>query len=262
MGGTRDIRYGGAMDIGTREPSVLYEDTEMIVLDKPAGLITHPDGRTIEPSVTSWLLLNYPALAGVGEPWRSPQGEIIDRPGIVHRLDRTTSGIMIVAKTPEAHALLKEAFQKRAVEKEYRAYVYGHPKENRGIIEAEIERVRSTPPRWGVVKGGGSSGRAAVTEWEVLARGTDKDSGEKATFLMARPKTGRTHQIRVHLQAIHHPVVHDHLYAKGRASILGFERPALHAHQLSLSVPLGERKTFIAPLPYDFEEAARRFMLL
>jgi 23S rRNA pseudouridine1911/1915/1917 synthase len=238
---------------------VLYEDADVLVIDKPAGLIVHSDGRTEEPSVAEWAVKHYPQMAGVGEPWRSPQGAIVDRPGIVHRLDRSTSGVMILAKTPEAHAFLKDAFQKREIKKEYRAYVYGHPAQERGTIEAEIVRLRSVPPRWGVARGGGKPGRAAVTEWEVLQKGADRETGEKVSFIAARPKTGRTHQIRVHLQSIHHPVVADHLYAKGKPALLGFERLALHAFSLSLTLPGGETKVFQAPLPYDFALAEQRF---
>ena len=241
------------------EPIVLYEDDDVIVINKPAGLIVHSDGRTIEPSVAEWAVQRYPALADVGEPWVSPQGETVLRPGIVHRLDRTTSGVMVLAKTAEAHAFLKNEFQSRMVKKEYRAYVYGRPKADRGVIEAEIVRIRATPPRWGVARNEGKPGRAAVTEWEVFARGADDATGEKASFIAVRPKTGRTHQIRVHLQSIHHPVVADHLYAKGRPAILGFTRPALHAFQLSLRLPSGASKVFSAPLPSDFLTAAERF---
>jgi len=241
------------------EPQIIFEDADVLVVNKPAGLIVHSDGRTKEPSLTEWLLSRYPEMAGVGEPWLSPQGETIDRPGIVHRLDRTTSGIMVVAKTQSAHAFLKEEFQKREVKKEYRAYVYGHVQGERGIIEAEIERVRSTPPRWGVVKGGGKPGRAAVTEWELLERGEDKDAKEKVSYLAARPKTGRTHQIRVHFQSIHHPIVADFLYAKGRSLLLGFTRPALHAFSLTFRLPSGETRTFEAPLPEDFIAAGKLF---
>lgn len=237
------------------KPRVIYEDGDVLVIDKPAGLIVHSDGRTVEDSITSWITRNYPALEGVGEAWVSPQGETIERPGIVHRLDRTTSGVMIIAKTPSAHAFLKKQFQDRAVSKEYRAFVYGHPKKDSGVIETEIVRIRSIPPRWGVQMGEQRKGRAAVTEWQVLKRGTDKETREKVSLLAARPKTGRTHQIRVHLQSIHHPIVCDPLYAKGKVCLLGFTRSALHALTLSLTVPSGEKKTFEAPLPLDFEHA-------
>ena len=240
------------------EPSIIYEDADVLVIDKPTGLIVHSDGRTVEPSVAEWVAERYPETKGVGEPWLSPQGETIDRPGIVHRLDRATSGIMVIAKTQEAHAFLKGEFQKRLVTKEYRAFVYGQPKADRGLIDAEIERVRSDPPRWSARMRGTGTRRAALTEWEVLRRGSDPDTGEKVSLLAARPKTGRTHQIRVHLEAINHPVVCDPLYAKGRAHLLGFSRTALHAFKLSFTLPGGASKTFEAPLPADFVEAERR----
>lgn len=242
------------------EPALIFEDDDVLVIDKPTGLIVHSDGRTTEPSVAEWVVEHYPDTRGVGEPWLSPQGETIDRPGIVHRLDRATSGIMVVAKTQEAHAFLKNEFQKRLVSKEYRAFVYGQPKTDRGIIDAEIERVRSTPPRWSARMKGQGTRRAALTEWEALRRGTDRTTGEKVSLLAARPKTGRTHQIRVHLQSINLPVICDPLYARGRPALLGFERLALHAFHLSFTLPSGVLKTLEAPLPPDFIAAERELV--
>ncbi len=237
------------------EPEVIFEDSDVVVLNKPAGLIVHSDGRTVEPSIAEWVLSHYPETKGVGEPWTSPQGEVVDRPGIVHRLDRTTSGVMIVARTQEAHAFLKEQFQSRSVTKEYRAIVYGRPKEDSGIIEKEITRIKSVPPRWGVAHDDTNKKRAAITEWKVVRRGVDPESKELVSVIAAFPKTGRTHQIRVHLKALHHPIVADHLYATGKPAILGFERPALHALSLEITLPSGERRTFQAPLPDDFQKA-------
>lgn len=241
------------------ELPILYEDADVLVVNKPAGLIMHSDGRTEEPSVAEWMLAQYPSSAEVGEPWVSPQGAVIGRPGIVHRLDRGTSGVVILAKTPEAYIYLKEQFQGRTAEKAYRAFIYGQPSPDQGIIEAEIVRIRSTPPRWGVARAGEErTHRAAITAWHVLARGTDPESGEKVSYLEARPKTGRTHQIRVHLKYLGYPVIGDPLYAKGRPYLLGFARPALHAFSLSITLPSGERRTFEAPLPEDFAEALKR----
>jgi len=241
------------------ELPILYEDADVLVIDKPAGLIVHSDGRTDEPSVATWVLAHYPMLADVGEPWTSPQGEVIARPGIVHRLDRDTSGVMILAKTDEAHAFLKHQFQSRTTEKSYRAFVYGHPSKEKGTIEAEIVRIRSLPPRWGVQRSGEDrTHRAAVTEWQVHARGIDPETAERVAFLEARPKTGRTHQIRVHFKYINHPVICDKLYASGRPCLLGFARQALHAFSLSIDLPSGSRRTFEAPLPHDFTAALAR----
>lgn len=236
--------------------TILYEDADIVVVAKPAGLITHSDGRTKEPSVAEWALARYPELKSVGEPWVSPQGETILRPGIVHRLDRGTSGVMILAKTSDAYFFLKKQFGDRTTEKRYRALVYGHPTEDAGVIEAEIVRIRSMPPRWGVARASESrKHRAAITAWQVLARSTDAVSGEKVAYLDVSPKTGRTHQIRVHLKHFSHPVICDPLYSKGRPCLLGFSRPALHAFSLAITLPSGERRTFEAPLPEDFTSA-------
>ncbi|HVM59025.1 MAG TPA: RluA family pseudouridine synthase, partial [Candidatus Paceibacterota bacterium] len=134
------------------EPRIIYEDADVVVIDKPAGLVVHSDGRTEEPSVADWMLAQYPQSKDVGEPWTSPQGAIVPRPGIVHRLDRGTSGVMILAKTQAAYEFLKSQFQDRSTEKVYRAFAYGHPAKDRGTIEAEIVRIRSVPPRWGVAR--------------------------------------------------------------------------------------------------------------
>jgi 23S rRNA pseudouridine1911/1915/1917 synthase len=242
------------------EPSVLYEDNDVLAITKPAGLIVHSDGRTEEPSVATWVLEKYPALKEVGEPWVSPQGKVVLRPGIVHRLDRDTSGVMILAKTKEAYLYLKEQFHGRTAEKTYRAFVYGHPTSESGVIEAEIARIRSVPPRWGVARAHeDKKHRMAITHWKVLRRGVDSKTGEKVSLMEAEPKTGRTHQIRVHFKHIHHPVVCDKLYASGRPPVLGFSRQALHASSLSIELPSGERHLFEAPLPPDFIEASTRF---
>jgi 23S rRNA pseudouridine1911/1915/1917 synthase len=239
------------------EIPILYEDADLLVIDKPAGLIVHSDGRTEEPSVAEWMAEKYPESRGVGEPWTSPQGAVIERTGIVHRLDRTTSGALVLAKTAEAYQFLKEQFQARSVEKGYRAFVYGTPPREHGVIEAEIVRIRSLPPRWGVARDGeGKKQRAAITAWKVLARG--EDDGQAVAYLDVHPKTGRTHQIRVHLKHLNHSIVCDPLYSAGRPCLLGFARPALHAHSLSLTLPSGERREFVAPLPADFETALAR----
>jgi len=245
--------------LGGVEPSILFEDEDLAVVNKPAGLIVHSDGRTDEPSLADWIIGAWPQTKGVGEAWVSPQGETVDRPGIVHRLDRTTSGVLVIAKNQETYAFLKEQFQNRSTEKEYCAFVYGHPKKDEGTIEAEIMRIRSKPPRWGVkLKDEGKKHREAVTSWRVEKRGAEKESGEKVSLLSAFPKTGRTHQIRVHFKHLGNPIICDHLYAKGKPCLLGFVRPALHAFRLSITLPSGEKQTFEAPLPPDFQNALER----
>jgi 23S rRNA pseudouridine1911/1915/1917 synthase len=237
------------------EPTILYEDRDVIVINKPAGLIVHSDGRTVESSVADWVVGLHPEMKGVGEPWTSPQGEVVDRPGIVHRLDRTTSGVMIIAKTQLAYEFLKSQFQDRTTEKVYRALVYGAPKKDKGTIEAEIARLRSTPPRWSAtLKGVVNKKRAAVTDWAVLKRGKT-ETGDVVSVIEARPKTGRTHQIRVHLKALGYPIICDPLYAPTKVCILGMGRVALHAASLTINLPSGERQTFVAPLAADMAAA-------
>ena len=227
---------------------IIAQNEWLIALDKPSGLIVHSDGRTVEPNLANELIERWPELESVGEPWISPQGHAYPLPGIVHRLDRTTSGIMIVAKTQEAWEYLKGEFKARRVEKTYRAIVYGHV-ETAGVVSAEIARTKEEPRRWYAIDRPIDHIRTAITEYRLL-----KELDE-ATYTEFIPKTGRTHQIRVHAAHIGHPIVGDHLYAADHEPILGFTRPALHAYSLSLALPDGTPATFSAPLPTDFEHA-------
>ncbi len=233
---------------------VIAETDDVLVVNKPAGLIVHSDGRTQEPTLAEWILREYPSLANVGEPWLSPQGESVPCPGIVHRLDRTTSGVMLLAKTTEAYSYLKNEFKERRVEKIYHAFVYGHMESPDGKIVAEIIRSSEPPKRWYARGCDETDKRAAITEWRLLKRLTDPETEESASYLEVRPKTGRTHQIRVHLASTLHPLVADHLYAPERKPILGFSRAALHAFSISV-VLQGKREIFLAPLPDDFRAA-------
>lgn len=235
------------------ELAIIFENDELVAINKPAGVLTHPDGVSEEETVSDWFAVRYPASAEVGEPQTLVQGRTILRPGIVHRLDRETSGVLVLAKTPEAHAFLKEVFQSRAVHKTYRAFVYGVPKERSGVINFPIGRsrkdfrLRSAQPK---AKG---QLREARTRYEVVA-----DIGTHA-LLNVHPETGRTHQIRVHLKAIHHPIVCDPLYAPKHPCDLGFSRLGLHASRLDIPTAHGERLVLEAPLPQDLAVAAAHF---
>jgi len=121
-------------------PNIIYEDEDILVINKPAGLIVHPDGRTVEPSVSEWLLSHYPETKGVGEPLTLTGGKVIERPGIVHRIDRETSGVLLLAKTASGHECLKNQFQNREVDKVYHTFVYGNIKDDRGTISLPIGR--------------------------------------------------------------------------------------------------------------------------
>ncbi len=235
-------------------PELIAETSDVLVLNKLAGLIVHSDGRTVEPSVAEWVAEKYPALVNVGEPWVSPQGESVRVCGIVHRLDRTTSGVLLVAKTPEMFSNLKGEFKARRVEKTYHALVYGNVEGESGRIVAEIARTGTVPKRWYAKPREENHPRAAITDWRVMKR--LETDGVPVTYLEFSPKTGRTHQLRVHLSSIGHPIIADHLYASDKPAFFGFTRPALHAYSITLTLD-GTRKLFTAPLPHDFENALR-----
>jgi 23S rRNA pseudouridine1911/1915/1917 synthase len=227
-------------------PQVIGENEWLIALDKPAGLIVHSDGRTQEPSLADWVGQTYPNLKGVGGVWVSPQGENIPLNGLAHRLDRTTSGVVLVAKTQESFEYLKQEFKARNIRKKYLAWVYGKMPALEGTIVAEIMRSSDLPKRWYARTCQMSDVRAAITEWKVVESKVD------ASLLELAPKTGRTHQIRVHLAHIGHSIIADHLYAPNRESMLGFKRTALHALAIALILPDGSSVEYVAPEPEDF----------
>ncbi len=237
------------------ELPIIYEDAQLVAINKPSGVMTHPDGRADSAvmTVSDWFAAKYPDSAEVGETQRLQEGTELKRPGIVHRLDRETSGVLVLAKTPEAHEFLKSAFQNREAHKTYLAFTYGVPKERKGIIEFSIGRsrkdfrLRSAQPK---AKG---TLREALTRYEVIS-----DIGTHS-LIKAMPETGRTHQIRVHLKAIHHPVVCDSLYAPKHPCDLGFNRLGLHAHTLDLPQPDGTRLELTAPIPDDLAQAIVKF---
>lgn len=220
------------------ELSILYEDVDIVAIAKPAGLITHSDGRTQEETAEDWFTLKYKI-----ETTTPPSS------GYVHRLDRDTSGVLVFAKHAVAYEFLRKAFHDREVKKEYLAFVYGAPKKKQGTIDFDIGRSRSDfrlrsaqPKAKGLL-------RDALTHYEVLAE-TDGYA-----LLRMTPETGRTHQIRVHLKAIHHPIVGDPLYAPNHPSALGIKRLGLHAYALDIPLPSGGRTRIIAPIPNDLAPA-------
>lgn len=238
-------------------PSILYEDVNYVILNKPAGLVVHSDGRTQEPALTDWIIEHYPDTKDVGEPSTSIAGEKVLRPGIVHRLDKDTSGAIVVVKNTKAFADLKEKFQNRLVDKKYHAFVYGHLADEDGTINRPIGRSKNDFRLWSAQRGARGEMREAVTNYKVLVHGEDKSTGQKFDFVEVEPKTGRTHQIRVHLKAIHHPVIADSLYAPKQQKILGFERLALHAFSISFIGIDGKMISGTAPYPQDFEKAVK-----
>jgi 23S rRNA pseudouridine1911/1915/1917 synthase len=215
---------------------IVHEDEHVLVVDKPAGIVVHPAGLDERPTLAHGLL----ALgAAGGDP---------ERPGVVHRLDRDTSGLLVVARSAEAYARLAEAIRKREVERRYLALVVGEPRSRTGRIAAPIGRDRRHRTRHSLDT---ESPRDAVTWFEVHER-----LGRRA-LLEVRLETGRTHQIRVHLEAIHLPVSGDPVYGVG--GDLGLERQFLHAHRLRFAHPLtGTILDLSSPLPAELAAALER----
>ncbi len=233
------------------DENILYEDEDYIVLNKPSGLIVHSDGRTKEPSVSEWFEKKFPEARGVGESIELETGKILLRTGVVHRIDRETSGVLILAKTQKGHTALKKQFQNREVSKIYHLFVCGNLERDQGEINLAIGRSLSDFRKRSTALKTRGTKREALTPYRVLKRTTDKTS----TFVEARPKTGRTHQIRVHFKAIGHPVVSDKLYAPKGKSVLNFKRLALHARAITFKNISGKEIKIEAPYPEDFAEA-------
>jgi 23S rRNA pseudouridine1911/1915/1917 synthase len=207
---------------------ILYEDDDCVVVNKPAGVLTHVQGIfSPEATVASFLRSRTKEIEG-------------SRAGIVHRLDRPTSGVIIGAKNPRAMSFLQKQFADRSVRKTYIAIVAGELKEPEAIIDMPIERNPKAPATFRV----GPNGKSAVTRYKVLQANT------KYSLVELKPQTGRTHQLRVHMAHIGHPIVGDSVYAGAKHG----DRLYLHAHSLTLQIPDGEEKTFTAPLPPEFEE--------
>ncbi len=234
-------------------PTILFENHDMVVINKPAGLMVHPDGRAQAPTLIDWLLRTFPSIAGVGEPISLQDGSIIEKPGIVHRLDTDTSGALVIAKTQESFLHLKHQFKDRLVKKTYVAFVWGVIKDDRLTIDRPIGRSGSDFRKWSATRGARGTMRDARTDVRVVGRSNEY------TYIEAMPKTGRTHQIRVHLKAINHPILCDTQYANTQQCGLGFTRQALHSRVIEIESSSGERVRVEAPLPGDFEEALRIF---
>jgi 23S rRNA pseudouridine1911/1915/1917 synthase len=217
---------------------ILHEDPDVIVVDKPAGLVVHPAPGHPRGTLVNALLHHCGDLAGIGG---------VLRPGIVHRLDRGTSGVLVAAKNDAAHGALAEQFRHHDVERRYLAWVRGLPRADAGVVDRPIGRHPRDRKRMSVRT---RSGREARTRWRVLRRFPRREVSE----LEVLPETGRTHQIRVHLASQGLPILGDPLYGKSRRAPM-LSRPALHAAVLGFDHPKsGERLRFEAPLPADLRE--------
>lgn len=229
--------------------TILYEDKDIVALNKPAGIVVHPDGKSKGPFLTDWIIKEYPKTKKVGESIETKEFGIIERPGIVHRLDRDTSGVILIAKTNAGYECLKKQFQDRTLSKKYLTFVYGEIKDQFGIIKRSIGRSPTDFRKWSATRGARGEMREAETWYTLLAF----RSGY--SFLEVEPKTGRTHQIRVHFKALNHPVVSDNLYASEKPRALGFERNALHSYCITFTNCAGKTITVKAPIPNDFKNA-------
>jgi 23S rRNA pseudouridine1911/1915/1917 synthase len=229
---------GGAPATG-RAPSadlpLLYEDDDLLVIDKPPSVIVHAAPGDSSPTVAAWFAARHAALSAHLDP---------DRPGIVHRLDRDTTGVLVLGKSPEAVAFLSQAFEDRTVHKTYLAVCEGDPNPPEAIIDAPIARHPADRGRMGVVRDG--SGREARTRYETIGTAAGR------SLLLVEPESGRTHQVRVHLAAIGVPVLFDPLYGAP-----GEGRHQLHAWRLVLPHPAGGSLTVSAPMPPDMAALVR-----
>ena len=278
---------------------ILYEDTNILVLNKPAGIAVHTDGKGRgEETVVDFILAYYPKLKNVGEPYEvevaGGEKVLIPRPGIVHRLDKETSGALIVAKNQKTFEMLKEEFKEHKIQKVYRAFVYGPVKDPvaslktgmRGVIDSPIGRSPTDARMWTAGRGAREPLREARTEYIVLKRFSDeednieneiiangKSSGKAATdkssvdrqshmfsYVEAYPRTGRTHQLRVHFRFINHPIVSDPIYRGSKEPALGMKRLALHAYKITFTLSNGEKVTIEASLPKDFESVIKKYI--
>ncbi len=234
---------------------ILYEDKDILVIDKPSGISVHPDGRSKARTITDWVLENYPKLKRVGEPMNF-EGNEIDRPGIVHRLDKDTSGVLVLAKNKKAYEFLKKQFQDREIKKTYLTIVSGWVKNERGTIDNPIGRSPSDFRRRLAGRGARGELRPAITLYKVLKRFEDENKN-KFTYLEISPKTGRTHQIRVHMKYLNHPVACDSLYNPTGVCPMGLKRLALHAKSIEFKDLKGKTIKVESPLTKDIEKVIK-----
>ena len=245
-----DLRVGDSVSVTVPEArptvnlpqdlpiDILYEDDDLAVVVKPAGMVVHPAAGNEDGTLVNALLYRLTNLSGIG-------GEA--RPGIVHRLDKDTSGLLLVAKTDRAHLALSAMLKDRQMEKHYRALVEGTLKEESGVVDAPIARSKQDRKKMAI----DPEGRPARTEWRVVER------LKGATLLDVHLITGRTHQIRVHMSSLHHPVAGDVIY--GHKNGVKVPRLMLHAFSLRFVHPItGQEMSFEAPLPPAFEDGLKK----
>ena len=217
---------------------VLYEDSNILAIDKPSGILVHPDDRSKEKTVFDLFLKKYPKLE------------------IVHRLDKETSGVLLLAKNKKTHEFLKKQFQDRTIKKTYVAIVSGNVKNDRGVINKPIGRSPKDFRRYLAGRGARGEMRDAITQYRVLKR--FEVNHFRFSYLEIHPKTGRTHQIRVHMKYLNHPVVCDSLYNPDNPTPKGITRMALHAQSIEFKNLKGDIIKVESPIPKEFEKVIRK----
>jgi len=226
----------------TKNIKVLYEDVDILAIEKPSGILVHPDQRNKEKTILDLFLKKYPKLE------------------IVHRLDKETSGVMLLAKNKKAYEFLKQQFQNRTIKKVYHAIVSGHFKNNHGVINKPIGRSPVDFRRHLAGRGARGELREAITEYTVIKEFTSpppspyKGEGGKFTYLEIKPKTGRTHQIRVHMKYLSHPIVCDSLYNPDAPCPKELSRLGLHAKSIEFKNLKGKTIKVESPLPLQFKK--------
>lgn len=220
-----------APDFSKESLPVIYEDDNVLVINKPTGILTHAKGAVIE---------EFTVADFVKSKMLEPEDN--NRPGIVHRLDRATSGVLIAGKDPVSKRYLQKQFSERKAKKTYLAIVKGELKHQAAKIDLPIERNPKAPATFRI----SANGKPASTDYQVLS------TNGKYSLVELKPLTGRTHQLRVHLRHLNAPILGDELYGGGKSPI---GRLCLHAWQLEITIPTSQRKTFTAPLPDDFKYA-------
>ncbi len=243
---------------------ILFEDKDILVINKPAGISVHESGKIKEKTITDWVIKNYPKIRDVGESFEIEDKEgkkiKIDRSGIIHRLDKETSGTLIIVKNQRAFDFLKKQFMEHSIQKIYHTFVYGFvsdPKASlatnkRGVIDTSIGRSPKNIRMWTAGRGARPPLREALTEYIIIKKFQENE--ENFSYLEIYPKTGRTHQIRVHMRYLNHPIVSDPLYRGSKELALGMKRLALHARSITFKLLNGELKKVEAPYPDDFKK--------
>jgi 23S rRNA pseudouridine1911/1915/1917 synthase len=233
---------------------VIFENSHVVVIDKPIGVIVHPDDRQDEYTIAEWMKETYAVKEGIGDEGRE---------GVVHRLDRNTSGVLVLAKDAIAFSSLKKQFREHTVRKVYRAIVEGNIRHDTGMISLPIARAKSDFRKRTTVdmfsQDTRGEEREAITRYKVLERATSAD-GKNYTYVECYPLTGRTHQIRAHFRGIRHPIIGDELYGSEQGKARA-PRSMLHALSITLSIPKdgegAEQYTFVSAIPNDMQEVLK-----